>query len=51
MVTSEVRKKKGETRVRDLDSFRERKASWLVEFDGALKGVGVGLYRIDASTG
>ena len=47
MVTSEIRKKKGELRGRDLDSFRERKASWLVEFDGALRGVRVRLYRVD----
>ena len=33
-------------RGRDLDSFRRRKASWMVEFNGALNGVGVRLFRI-----
>ena len=43
---AEVRKKKRKLRERYLDSFRKKEFSLLVLFDGALKELGVHLFRI-----
>jgi hypothetical protein len=40
---AEIDLNKGVRRGRAMESFRERKADWVVEFDGSLKGVG---YRV-----